>query len=81
MSKPIRTIDPDETIDEAALEMSIYGIRRLGVVGKDGKLFGIVSTSDIAWWLSSNEDYKNNALNAIARVSNTKQTILPNNAK
>jgi signal-transduction protein with cAMP-binding, CBS, and nucleotidyltransferase domain len=68
MSKPIKIIDPDETVDEAALEMSIYGIRRLVVVGKNGKLLGIVSTTDIAWWLSSKEDYKNNTLNALARL-------------
>lgn len=79
MSKPVKTIDPDETIDEAALEMSIYGIRRLVVVGKNGKLLGIVSTTDLAWWLSSKDDYKNNALNALARLPKTKQNVLPTN--
>ncbi|MGI0045941.1 MAG: CBS domain-containing protein [Nitrosotalea sp.] len=75
MSQPIITIEPDKIIDEAALMMSIYGIRRLVVIGKDGKPSGIVTTTDIAWWLSRSEDYKNNALNAIARLHNMEQSI------
>jgi CBS domain-containing protein len=75
MSQPIITIESDKIIDEAALMMSIYGIRRLVVVGKDGKLSGIVTTTDIASWLSRSEGYKNNALNAIARLHNMEQSI------
>lgn len=75
MTRPIITIEPEQIIDEAALMMSIYGIRRLVVIGKDGKLSGIVTTTDIASWLSRNDDYKNNALNAIARLHNMEQSI------
>ncbi|MDE1769636.1 MAG: CBS domain-containing protein [Thaumarchaeota archaeon] len=71
MSRPIITIDPNEIIDEAALMMSIYGIRRLVVVGKDGILSGIITTTDIASWISRNKDYKNNALNAIVKLHDT----------
>lgn len=75
MSNPIISIKPDEIISEAALMMSIYKIRRLVVVGQDGNLAGIVTSTDIASWLARNEDYKNNALNAIARLHDIQQCI------
>lgn len=75
MSYPIMTIEPERIIDEAALMMSIYKIRRLVVVGKDDRISGIVTTTDIASWLSRSEGYKNNALNAIARLHNVEQSM------
>lgn len=75
MSNPIISIKPDEIISEAALMMSIYKIRRLVVVGQDGNLAGIVTSTDIASWLARNEDYKNNALNAIARLHDIQQCV------
>jgi CBS domain-containing protein len=75
MSNPIISIAPDEIISEAALMMSIYKIRRLIVVGQDGNLAGIVTSTDIASWLARNEDYKNNALNAIARLHDIQQCV------
>lgn len=75
MSNPIISIEPEEIISEAALMMSIYNIRRLVVVGQDGNLAGIVTSTDIASWLARNEDYKNNALNAIARLHDMRQCI------
>jgi CBS domain-containing protein len=75
MSYPIISIEPSRIIVEAALMMSIYKIRRLIVVGRDGNLSGIVTATDIASWLARNEDYKNNALNAIARLHDVQQCI------
>jgi CBS domain-containing protein len=75
MSNPIISIEPDRIIDEAALMMSVYQIRRLVVVGQDGDLTGIVTATDIASWLARNEDHKNNALNAISRLHDMPQTI------
>lgn len=75
MSQPIITTEQDKIIDEAALMMSIYGIRRLAVIDRNGKLSGMITATDIASWLSRNEDYKNNALNAIARLHTTEQSI------
>ncbi len=75
MSNPIISIEPEVIIVEAATLMSAYNIRRLVVVKKDGKLAGIVTATDIASWLARNEDYKNNALNAIARLHNVQQCI------
>ena len=46
MTTPLITVDPDETISEAARRMSHLNIRRLGVVYK-GKLVGIISSKDI----------------------------------
>ncbi len=75
MSNPVISIEPEMIIVEAATLMSAYSIRRLVVVGKDGKLAGIVTATDIASWLARHEDYKNNALNAIARLHDVQQCV------
>jgi len=46
MTAPLITIDPDETLSEAARRMSRLNIRRLGVMYK-GELIGIISSRDI----------------------------------
>jgi CBS domain-containing protein len=46
MTSPLITIEPDETINEAARRMSRLDIRRLGVIYK-GKLIGLISSKDI----------------------------------
>jgi CBS domain-containing protein len=51
MSTPLRVIDPDAPIKEAARKIIRKGIRRLPVI-HDNKLVGIVTTTDIAKQLS-----------------------------
>jgi len=46
MSSPLRTIDADKTINEAAREMNRLNIRRLAVMYR-GRLVGIISSKDI----------------------------------
>lgn len=46
MSSPLRTIDADKTINEAARKMNRLNIRRLAVMYK-GRLVGIISSKDI----------------------------------
>ncbi|MEM2911039.1 MAG: CBS domain-containing protein [Candidatus Bathyarchaeia archaeon] len=46
MTTPLITIEPDETINEAARRMNRLNIRRLGVVYK-GQLVGLLSSKDI----------------------------------
>jgi CBS domain-containing protein len=46
MTTPLVTIEPEETISEAARRMSKLDIRRLGVLYK-GELVGLVSSKDI----------------------------------
>jgi len=46
MTSPLITIDPDETLSEAARRMSQLDTRRLGVMYK-GDLVGIISSKDI----------------------------------
>ena len=46
MSAPLTTIDPEETISEAARRMSRNNLRRLAVMYK-GRLVGIISSKDI----------------------------------
>jgi len=46
MTSPLITINPDETLSEAARRMSKLNIRRLGVIYK-GNLEGIISSKDI----------------------------------
>ncbi len=47
MSKPLRTVDYEDSITEAARRMRTLGIKRLGVM-KKGELIGVISVSDIA---------------------------------
>jgi CBS domain-containing protein len=47
-SKDVVTIDPEQTIDEAARLMAEHQIRRLPVVEEDGRLVGILAQADIA---------------------------------
>jgi len=46
MTTPLLTIDPDETLAEAARRMSRLNVRRLGVMYK-GNLEGVISSKDI----------------------------------
>lgn len=46
MTSPVITIDPDETLTEAARKMSRLNVRRLGVIYK-GNLVGLISSKDI----------------------------------
>jgi len=46
MTTPLLTIDPDETLAEAARKMSRLNVRRMGVIYK-GNLLGFVSSRDI----------------------------------
>ena len=46
MTSPLITIEPDETIKEAARRMSRLNIRRLGVVYR-GQLIGVLSSKDV----------------------------------
>ncbi|MBS7616543.1 CBS domain-containing protein [Candidatus Bathyarchaeota archaeon] len=46
MTSPLITVEPSETISEAARKMSRLKIRRLGVIYK-GQLIGILSSKDI----------------------------------
>lgn len=47
MSQPVKTISPDTTVHEAASILNREKIRRLVVIGKDGRISGIVTQSDI----------------------------------
>ena len=46
MTSPLITIEPDETISEAAKRMNRLNIRRLGVIYK-GQLVGLLSSKDV----------------------------------
>ncbi len=47
-SKDIVTIDPQQSLEEAARLMAEHQVRRLPVVEEDGKLVGILAQADIA---------------------------------
>jgi CBS domain-containing protein len=47
-SRDLVTIDPDQSLDEAARLMARHQVRRLPVVEEDGRLVGIVSQGDVA---------------------------------
>jgi CBS domain-containing protein len=47
-SRDLVTIDPDQSVDEAARLMAQHQVRRLPVVEEDGRLVGIVAQADVA---------------------------------
>ena len=47
-SKGVVTVDPEQSIDEAARLMAEHQVRRLPVVEEDGRLVGILAQADIA---------------------------------
>ena len=65
MSKPLRVIDPDAPLKEAARRMVRKKIRRLAVI-KDNKLVGIITATDFARHLSK-KTFTDDILEAIGR--------------
>lgn len=47
-SRDVVTIDPQQSLEEAARLMAEHQVRRLPVVEEDGKLVGIVAQADVA---------------------------------
>jgi CBS domain-containing protein len=47
-SRELVTVDPDQSLDEAARLMAQHQVRRLPVVEEDGRLAGIVAQADVA---------------------------------
>jgi CBS domain-containing protein len=47
-SKDVVTVDPEQSIDEAARLMAEHQVRRLPVVEEDGRLVGILAQADVA---------------------------------
>ena len=47
-SKDVVTIDPQQSLDEAARLMAEHQIRRLPVVEEDGRLVGMLAQADVA---------------------------------
>jgi len=66
MSTPLRVIDPEAPIKEAARRMINKGIRRLAVI-KDNKLVGIITATDFARHLSK-KTLSDDILEAIGRT-------------
>ena len=65
MSTPLRVIDPDAPLKEAARRMVRKRIRRLPVI-KDNKLVGIITATDFARHLSK-KTFTDDILEAIGR--------------
>ena len=55
MSSPLISIDPDETVWEAAEEMKVNNIHKLPVI-KENKITGIITTSDLVQICSVGSD-------------------------
>jgi len=68
MSTPVVMVNSNDTIATAAELMSDYGVGKLPVVDQSGALVGIVTSVGLARWLAKMSDYKDPALNAIAKL-------------
>lgn len=71
MTTPLLTVQGNATILEAAERMSEYGVRRIVVVDRLGKLAGLVTSGDLAKWLAAQRDFTDHSLNAMARIKNS----------
>jgi CBS domain-containing protein len=47
-SRDVVTVDPDQSLQEAARLMAEHQVRRLPVVEEDGKLVGLLAQADVA---------------------------------
>lgn len=53
MSKALFSCAPDESVEAVLSTMAAKRVRRLPVIGQDGKLLGIISLADVARWARS----------------------------
>ncbi len=58
MSRNVITIRDDSTIGEAAKTMIKYGFRRLPIVDKDGRLWGMITAKDIVRFFGSHDVFR-----------------------
>jgi CBS domain-containing protein len=65
MTKDVKTITPDTTVDEAARIMASSQIRRLAVTDKNGNLAGVVAIGDLA----VRDKFENEAGEALSKIS------------
>lgn len=68
MSTPIINVMSDATIAEAAEKMSTFKVRKLVVTDENSRLIGLVTSIDLAKWLSAQKNYSDLTLNALAKV-------------
>ena len=68
MSSSVTSVRADQAVEEAVRVMEDRQIRRLPVVGRDGRLVGIVSLGDIA--ISSNPAFSGMALRDVSQQRN-----------
>ncbi|MEM2947987.1 MAG: CBS domain-containing protein [Candidatus Anstonellales archaeon] len=47
MSRPLRVITPQVSLEDAAKTMKKFGVRRLPVINESGELVGIITENDI----------------------------------
>ncbi|MDG6929235.1 MAG: CBS domain-containing protein [Nitrososphaerota archaeon] len=67
MTRPLITISPQASIEEASRAMVTYGVRRLPVI-TEGKLVGIVTATEIAATCAREKNYEDTRLNALAKL-------------
>jgi len=68
MSTPVITTKMTATIAKAAEIMSDYGVRKLPVVDDSGVLAGVITSLELARWLAKQNDFRDPALNALAKL-------------
>jgi CBS domain-containing protein len=68
MSSPLVSVPSDASIGDAAVKMNTFKVRKLVVTDDAGRLVGLVTSIDLARWLSAQKNYADQALNAIAKM-------------
>jgi len=68
MSTPVITVNVNSTIGQAAQVMSDYGVRKLPVIDGSGALAGVITSLELARYLAKTNDFRDVALNALAKL-------------
>ena len=69
MSSPLIKVTNSASIGDVAEKMSALKVRKIIVTDDNGGIVGLVTSIDLAKWLSARSNYSDPTLNALAKVA------------
>jgi CBS domain-containing protein len=68
MSSPLISVKNKASISEVAKTMTTFKVRKIVVTDESGRLVGLVTSIDLAKWLSAQKNFSDLMLNALAKL-------------
>jgi CBS domain-containing protein len=68
MSSPLIGVIKNASILEAAEKMRTFNVRKIAVIDDGGRLVGLITSVELARWLSAQNDYSDVMLDALAKL-------------